>query len=443
MTRIRRYSPRGAYIEQEKRPFKDGIFNGCLPDSATIPLLQHSGSPAIAVVKVGSRVEEGDVIGEALGNSVAVHASVPGVVRSIQKIQLHDGRICQSITLDLEGSFPSMNQQSLGDLSTAQDLGQDELLQIFGSCGLIHDHFGSGNLKHAFQEHIDAACDTLVLNVLETIPYLKVDTTLLKHRGAMIAAGFIHAIKALGASKVYVVVAPGLEKSCGDFFKVVNAQVSGLIIVTMSPRFPSHRPEVLLPQIIKKTARECVVPKNVGTMFLAPRTCLAIYEAVHHGRPLTESYVYLSGKAMARATVIKARIGTPLYLLFEDAGGLSSMPEQIAINNPLDGYVCKNIDMPVSKETYAAIALSTEETNQAPESECVHCALCIQGCPVYLEPELIYKLVRKGERNNAMAIGLASCTECGLCSYVCPSHIPLVQTFRMEKKALESKEGPL
>lgn len=53
-------------------------------DEVRIPLKQHIGSPAVAAVKVGQRVDEGQVIGSApQGLGVPVHASIRGVVASV------------------------------------------------------------------------------------------------------------------------------------------------------------------------------------------------------------------------------------------------------------------------------------------------------------------------------------------------------------------------
>jgi Na+-translocating ferredoxin:NAD+ oxidoreductase RnfC subunit len=55
------------------------------PEKVRIPLKQHIGAPCTAVVEVGQRVAEGDLIGEipekALG--ARVHASITGVVREV------------------------------------------------------------------------------------------------------------------------------------------------------------------------------------------------------------------------------------------------------------------------------------------------------------------------------------------------------------------------
>ena len=55
------------------------------PKEVSVPLKQHMGAPAVAVVKQGDRVKKGDLIGsipdQALG--ATVHASIAGVVVSV------------------------------------------------------------------------------------------------------------------------------------------------------------------------------------------------------------------------------------------------------------------------------------------------------------------------------------------------------------------------
>ena len=55
-----------------------------LPDIVNIPLAQHIGAPASAVVKVGDKVERGQVIAEpSKGLSVAIHASISGTITEV------------------------------------------------------------------------------------------------------------------------------------------------------------------------------------------------------------------------------------------------------------------------------------------------------------------------------------------------------------------------
>jgi len=66
---------------------------------------------------------------------------------------------------------------------------------------------------------------------------------------------------------------------------------------------------------------------------------------------------------------------------------------------------------------------------------CIHCAACVDVCPMHLNPSRLGMLARK-DRYEEMETDyhLIDCFECGCCSYVCPSHIPLVQYFRVAKQ---------
>ena len=67
-------------------PLKDLYIN---PEIVRIPLNQHTGSPAEAIVKVGTAVKKYDLIGKISGNiSSNVHASIDGVVKKISKEEI-------------------------------------------------------------------------------------------------------------------------------------------------------------------------------------------------------------------------------------------------------------------------------------------------------------------------------------------------------------------
>ncbi|MDZ4798009.1 MAG: SLBB domain-containing protein [Bryobacteraceae bacterium] len=55
------------------------------PRSVTLPLKQHTGAPAVAVVAVGSKVKEGDLLAAPAAGALGarIHASIAGVVRRV------------------------------------------------------------------------------------------------------------------------------------------------------------------------------------------------------------------------------------------------------------------------------------------------------------------------------------------------------------------------
>lgn len=67
---------------QVEAPFRDKV---CSPESVSIPLKQHTGNPAVAVVTTGMPVEKGQLIGEIPDNQLGahVHASIAGTVTEV------------------------------------------------------------------------------------------------------------------------------------------------------------------------------------------------------------------------------------------------------------------------------------------------------------------------------------------------------------------------
>jgi electron transport complex protein RnfC len=111
------------------------------------------------------------------------------------------------------------------------------------------------------------------------------------------------------------------------------------------------------------------------------------------------------------------------------------------------GAAVSNLDIPITKGTSGITAFSTAETFQATGHwivyPCIHCARCVEACPLFLNPTQL-GLLAKNEEYVQMAdeFNLMDCFECGACAYVCPSHIPLVQYFRLAKKMVRKLTAP-
>ena len=60
------------------------------PKRVNLPLKQHAGAPAIATVKVGDKVKEGDLIAKPAEGAMGarIHASISGVVRAIMNLNV-------------------------------------------------------------------------------------------------------------------------------------------------------------------------------------------------------------------------------------------------------------------------------------------------------------------------------------------------------------------
>jgi electron transport complex protein RnfC len=97
------------------------------------------------------------------------------------------------------------------------------------------------------------------------------------------------------------------------------------------------------------------------------------------------------------------------------------------------------LDIPVTKGTTGVIAFTSRETGSAAGQQhpCIRCGYCVEACPLFLNPSQLGLLAQSGEYQTMAAdFNLMDCFECGCCTFVCPSHIPLVQHFRVAKRAV-------
>jgi electron transport complex protein RnfC len=100
------------------------------------------------------------------------------------------------------------------------------------------------------------------------------------------------------------------------------------------------------------------------------------------------------------------------------------------------GAAAGSLDVPITKGVTGILVLTRNEVNgHSRIYTCIHCAACVDVCPMHLNPSRLGMLARK-DRYEEMETDfhLMDCFECGCCSYVCPSHIPLVQYFRIGKQ---------
>ena len=94
----------GVHPEANKLSAAKAIVDAQLPKVAIIPLAQHIGAPANAVVQKGDKVKVGQLIGEANGFvSANIHSSVSGTVSKIDVAPDVSGFKKPAVFIDVEG----------------------------------------------------------------------------------------------------------------------------------------------------------------------------------------------------------------------------------------------------------------------------------------------------------------------------------------------------
>jgi electron transport complex protein RnfC len=363
------------------------------------------------------------VIGRADGPlSANVHSSIPGIVRDIRVTALPEGGHAEAVVVALEGSFDRLGRKS--ERYLWKNMGRNEILATLRDRGVIDTDVPGYPLFDLLAERRDI--DLLVINAVESEPYLRAESCLLKDRATEVMEGVAILNKILTPKRIVLAASRG-ENS-------IPAQASDSFIVeylSLDLKYPQDMPGQLLDAI--DGARR---PLAKDATILRPSTAFAVYEAIMLAKPMVERYVSIGGGALKHSAVLKARIGTPIGDLIEECGGFLGPPARLILRGALRGHSVHDLDTPITKTSSAVIALDAEEVGSLRRSPCIRCGRCATVCPELLDPDMLFRLVERGMISRALALGLKSCTSCGACGYICPSRVPLVAAFSSALRGL-------
>ena len=422
MSRTRSF-PRGGVRPPERKLATANlpIRKACIPAEVLLALRQHVGAPAACLVRAGQSVAEGQLIGRAQGPLAAdVHASIPGVVSEVREILLPDGTSSPAVLIALEGEFSRTGRTRRPE--DWRELPRDQLLRRLEAAGVV----GPNGVPAAAGLRAAGRAGLLVVNGVESEPYLTCGQRLLVEKAAEVLSGAAIAAFILGAGSVRVAVEAGKPEALRAAVEAASA--FGFEVSALETRYPLEEESLLMRSLAERKAGSGAS----GFAVLEVGTLLAIHEAVTLEQPQIERVVTVAGEAVRRPGNLKARLGTPLSALLEECGLRG--PARVIAGGPMRGFAVGGMDAPLTKGMKGILALSRRERLPAVRTPCIGCGRCGEACPWGLRPDELYKWLEHGETAEALGRGLEACTECGCCAFVCPARIPLVQGLAAGKK---------
>jgi electron transport complex protein RnfC len=406
-----------------------------VPGFLTVPLTQHVGVPCEPEVSPGEQVAEGQLIGRAKGAvSANIHAPVSGTVKRVERFTHPLGRKALAVVLESDGE-PRSNYLSplKGD---AETLDPDSLRKRVAEAGIV-GLGGAGfpaHIKYSPRKH--NGIDTLIINGCECEPYLTADFRVMVERTADVILGVRMIARMLGTPRILIAV----ENDKPEAIARVREEGEGRTeCVVLPTRYPQGAEKVLIKALLDREVPRGGLPLDVGVVVANAGTALAVAEAARDGKPLIERVVTVTGSAVKQPGNFLARIGTPLSVLIEAAGGLSRQPGKIVVGGPMMGVAQYSTETPVIKSTSGILVLSQKEAVEQGYLPCIRCSFCVKACPMRLVPSTLSLIGEHRRWEVAREYGVFDCVECGCCSYVCPAKRPIVQWIRETKAHLRVK----
>lgn len=404
------------------------------PPRVIIPLQQHIGAPAKAIVSPGDHVRLGEKIAEAGGFvSAPIHSSVSGTVHAVQDSLLPNGTMAPALIIDNDYKEEWIE---LHPTDHPETLSAQELQTIVREAGIV----GLGGATFPASVKLTPSggrkIEKIVLNGAECEPFLTADHRLMLEKAADIIDGVHLMMLALDVEEALI----GIENNKPDAIDMMSAAargVDGVKIVSLPVRYPQGGEKQLVYALTRRQVPNGGLPLDVGVVVCNVGTVYAIDQAIRLGKPLIERVTTVGGLVNNPGNFL-VRIGTPIDHLIEACGGLQSHVRQFIYGGPMMGMAIARFDIPVTKGCSGLVALG-EEAMEPKESPCIKCGACREACPMKLFPSRIDAFCRHDRFEDAEKIGVLNCIECGCCSFVCPAKRSLTQSMRTAKNAIARK----
>lgn len=407
-----------------------------LAKQLSIPLQQHVGAEAIALVEPGQSVKKGQKIAMApSAMSATLHASTSGIVVAVEERAAPHAsglsQLCVVIEPDGKDEWTELAPSIADPFAETPET----LIARIAESGIV----GQGGAVFPTAVKLGMGqqykLDTLLLNGAECEPYITCDDRVMREHAAEIIEGARIMAHALGVQNIIVAIKQNKPEAI-EIMTEAARPFPNIRVVGVKIQYPIGYAQYLTQAVLGRETPAGRRNAEVGVVVQNVATSLAVQRAVRFGQPLVSRVVTVTGTAIQSPGNFEVPIGTPVAHLVEQCGGFAKPPKYLINGGPMMGFQLPSLDAPVVKGCVGLVAMSEEETSERQEKTCVRCGSCMEVCPIGLSPIEMAMLIRKDRLEDAEKLGVGDCIACGSCAWACPSHIPLVQYFNHANGAL-------
>jgi electron transport complex protein RnfC len=430
---LKTFAKGGVHPPENKLSEKSKIKDLPLPETVSIPISQHLGTPSKPVVEKGEQVKTGQLIAKNEGFvSSNIHSSVSGKVVKIDDVITISGYKRKCIVINTEGDEwdPAIDESS--ELITNIKHSSEEIIEKVIKAGIV----GLGGAT--FPSHVKLTVprgkkiECLIINGVECEPYLTADHALMLEYGEQLMVGIELLKKALKVDTALI----GIENNKPDAIRhmsELSSKYQGIKVYALKVKYPQGGEKQLIKALLDREVPSGGLPSDVGVVAFNVGTALAVYEAVQKNKPLFERIVTVTGKSIRQPSNFRVRIGTPVSALLSAAGGLPEDTGKIINGGPMMGKALSDTGVPVTKGCSGILVLQESDALRREVRQCIRCTKCVSVCPMGLEPYLLMSLSRRNMFDRLESNRILDCIECGSCGYICPSNTELLEYLRLGK----------
>src|ERR1035438_8677124 len=311
-----------------------------------VPLSQHTGAPAIPLVRERQEVLRGEPIAKAGGFvSVPMHAPATGIVERIALAPSARGDLSPAIYIR---TYASSSQEVL--YGAPQDITQmtpEQVIQAVQATGVV----GLGGA--AFPTHVKLKVpegkkiDTVIGNGCECEPYLTSDHRVMVEYPAEVLHGARVAMRAVGAARAIV----GVEDNKMDAVAALrraNGAAQDIQIEPVAAKYPQGAEKMLIKVLLGREIPSGGLPADIGVGMFNVATLAQIGELLPRRQGLIERVMTVSGPGVAKPGNYLVALGTPIRWALEQAG-CTDQAASVILGGPMMGASIGSFDVPITK----------------------------------------------------------------------------------------------
>jgi electron transport complex protein RnfC len=401
------------------------------PKLAIVLTHQHTGADNTPLVSVGDTVTIGQKIADSKEKiSSPVHSPISGKVIKIGDNYNHCYEEC-SRAIFIENDGKKTKDKTLTPISENEldSTKVEVLIKRIREAGII-GLGGAGfptNIK--LSPPADAKIKNLVVNATEGEPYDTADERLLIEKTENLLRGVRVVRKILGNPKVTIATKASKVEAIPKLQEVFGKEPD-TVVVAGHFEYQQGDASLLQKALFGYETPPTKRSYEMGTIVQNVATINAIANAVFEGEPLISRVTTLNGEIPTPKNLL-VKIGTPVGDILKANDINMSNVRQVVVGGVMMGHAIPTAETPITKRTSSIIVFAEPKTKK--QTACIHCAKCIESCPVRLQPILIYNAITKANFEKAEKLYMKDCIACGTCSFVCPSGLPLASTICASK----------
>ena len=419
-----------------------------LPTRLRVPLATSHLSGPVPSKALGSIVAKGERLCDfGIEGSPAALAPTSGRMVGVSQVELLNGCVVPAVDIEtdfedrpLSGEFHDalhahQQHEQFEELRTAGPAELAEWIDRLRNFGVWAERPGSPDLLAQLHRALRQPVDTILCNLLDDEPTLRLNSVLAARSGPMLLAGIGVLAKLTEARRVCLIVEAG---SPGKWWLPLRRLVrkTNVEVIPILNDFPQAEASMLLLGVLDRRLKPGRSPVDQRVLLLDAAAAISAGRCATREQPMLQVPIALRDHLQGKTHFLVAPIGISLREVLKQC----DIPSE-GIKLRRGAVLRENEVSPDAVISGAELTIHVMPHQDAllPDP-CIRCSWCVESCPVRVQPAGLLEAAQRDNLELARHFGLDSCIECGVCTYLCPSRLPLLAGIRSLKKLAKGIE---